>query len=65
MLVRARLGTDDLPEIETAAGHQYTDQGKAHGNLIGDDLGGGPHGAEERIFGVGGPACNDDAINAE
>ncbi len=36
----AVLGTDDVAKIQAASGHQYPHQGKTHGDLIGNDLGG-------------------------
>ena len=39
------LGTHDDAEIQAPGDHENTDERKSHSNLVGDDLGGGAHGA--------------------
>ena len=60
----ALLGRDDVAEIQAAGGHQHADQREAHRDLVGDDLRGRAHGAEERVLGVRRPAGEDDAVHA-
>ena len=52
-------------EVQAARGNEHTHQRKTHCNLIGDYLGGGTHGAQERILGIGCPAGYDDAVHGQ
>ncbi len=58
---QAALRADD-PLHRERARHQHRDHDRdAGGDLVGDDLRGGAHAAEERPLGVGGPAGEEDA----
>ncbi len=59
------LGRDDRTQIQASSRHQHTDQRKAHRDLVGDDLGRRAHGAEQRIFRVGRPTRDDDAVDTK
>ena len=61
----ACLSHDDIPQVQAAGGDQDPDQGKTHGNLVGDDLGAGAQGAKQGVLGVGSPARDDDTVDAQ
>ena len=46
----AGLCSDDLAEIQAAAGHQDADQRKAHGDFVSDDLRRRAHRTEKRVL---------------
>ena len=61
----ALLSQHDLVQIQAAGGHQHAHQSEAHGDFVGDDLRRRPHRAEEGILGVGRPAGDDHAVDAQ
>ena len=52
-------------DVEAAAGHQYTDQCKAHRDFVGDNLRGRTQCTHHRVLGVRGPAGDDHAVDAD
>ena len=61
---QAALRVDDVADVEAARCHQHADHGESHGDLIGDDLRGRTHGAQEGVLGVRRPAGENDAVHA-
>ena len=60
-----RLRADNVPQPQRAGAQHYTHQRQTQGELVADDLGGGPQTAEEREFIVGTPAGERDAVYAD
>ena len=65
MQYAAALRFRNPAEVQAARGNKHTHQRKTHCNLVGDYLGGGTHGAQERILGIGCPAGDDDAVHGQ
>ena len=59
------LGRDDIHQAEGAGQHDDRDQGQAHGQLIADHLGRAAQPAQHTEGGIGGPAAQHHAIDAE
>ena len=57
------LTHDDVRHIQTGGDHEHNHQAKTDGDFIAHHLSGRAHGAQESVFGVGGPASDDDAVN--
>ncbi len=53
----------DVAQVQAARGHEYSDQRKAHCDLVGHDLRSRPHGAQEGILGVGRPARQNHPVH--
>jgi hypothetical protein len=59
------LVLDDLAEVEFAEIEQHRNDREAERDFVGNHLRGGAHAADERVFRVGRPAGQGDAINGE
>ena len=61
----ALLGEDDVPQGAGAAGHDHQQHAQDHGQLVGEELGPGAHGAQHGILVVGSPAADQHAEDAQ
>ena len=59
------LGVDDVDQRERAAHHDHAEQGQAHRDLVGDQLRGRAHRAEQAVFGARGPAAEQQAVEGD
>ncbi len=59
------LGVDDVDQRERAAHHDHAEQGEAHRDLVGDQLGGAAHRAEQAVLGARGPAAEQQAVEGD
>ena len=60
----AVLARDDVREVHALPGHERAHEREAHGDLVGDHLRRGAHGADERVLRIRRPAGDDDAVDA-
>ena len=59
------LRLDDVHQRQRAGGHRHAEQREAERHLVGDQLRGGAHGAQERVLGARGPAAEHEPVEAE
>ena len=61
------LVDDDVIEAQAAGQDDHADHREQHGHLVGDELGGGPHAADEGVLVVGCPPAqqNGEGHDAE
>ena len=59
------LGVDDVDEGERAAHDDRAEQRQAHRDLVGDQLRGAAHRAEQAVFGARGPAAEQHAVEGD
>ena len=59
------LGVDDVDQRERAAHHDHAEQRQAHRDLVGDQLRGAAHRAEQAVFGARGPAAEQQAVEGD
>ena len=59
------LVVDDLDQVQLADDQEERDDRKAEGEFVGDQLRGGADRAQKRVFGVGRPTREDDAVDAQ
>ena len=59
------LAVHDVGQVHGACRDDHTDDDQTDGDLIRDHLRGRAKRAEERVFGVGGPAAHDHAVDLQ
>ena len=61
----ARLALDDADERQRARGHDHADEREALRHLVGDELRGGAHRAQERVLRAARPAAEHEAVEGD
>ena len=61
----ALLGLDDLGQRQRAGGHDHADEREALGDLVGDELRGGAHRAQERVLRARRPAAEHEPVEGD
>ena len=59
------LRPHDLEQAHRLRQHDHADDREPHRDLVADHLRAGPEAAQDRIFAVGGPAAEDDAVDLD
>ena len=62
---RRLLAVDDVDEVQRAAHQDDAEHAERERDLVGDELRAGAHRAEHRVLRVGGPAADDEAVDAD
>ena len=62
---RLSLPVDDLDQVQRAAHDHDAEHAERERDLVGDELRAGAHRAEHRELRVGGPAADDEAVDAD
>ena len=59
------LIVDNFPQVQMPRDEKHRNHRGAHGDFIGNDLGGRADSSKERVFRVGGPSGQDNSVNTE